>query len=450
MRGLRASTSTRLVLAISACFLAGFLCLGLLVYSQVQRQLDRDTRAFVHADAAELVDLYRASGLAALGAEVARRHADPEDADMFYALADRGGRLLAGDATRAMRCGEAAQWRVQRPAGGGARVFARSVPLGASLCLVTGMRANAADGFLAVMLRAAGYAWLIAVLLGLLSGWMVSRWVAHRLESIEAVATRVGAGELSRRVRPDGSGDAFDRIGQRINAMLDRIGALVDGVRQVTDHIAHDLRTPLTRLRNRIDALRALPQSAHAQLELDAALVETDGLLQTFASLLRLSRLEADATPPLQAEVDLQALARDALELYAPSANDAGLRLRDMTQPARARGDADLLFQMAVNLMDNAVKYGARGGDLVVATGGDARQAWLEVADRGPGIAAADRARAFDRFERLDADRGTPGNGLGLSMARAIARRHRGDIELADNAPGLRVRAWLPGALQPP
>ncbi|HQQ58531.1 MAG TPA: HAMP domain-containing sensor histidine kinase, partial [Thermomonas sp.] len=240
------------------------------------------------------------------------------------------------------------------------------------------------------------------------------------------------------------SGDAFDQVAQRFNAMLDRIEELLSGVRHATDHIAHDLRTPLTRLRNRLEDLRQQQTDPGVQLRLDKALAETDQLLQSFGALLRLARIEAqplEGDAPLQ---DLRELADDAVELYAPIAAERGIRISTQLQTVTVRGDRDQLFQLLVNLLDNALKYAPPGSEVTLSLEAQPDGACLQLADAGPGIPEHERARVFDRFQRLEAHRGSPGVGLGLSLVRAIVAHHGGHIELQDNAPGLRVRVMLP------
>lgn len=436
------STSARLALAVTLSFLLAFSLLGAGVYYAVSALLTADAREVVRADAAGLADLYRDAGRDGLAAELRGRLAAPDDPDAVYALADGDGRSLVGAMPNFAPLRNApARWVSFRE--GDTRVLARLQRLDGDAVLLTGLRTRSQDGFLAMMLRTALIALLVAAALGALIGWLTARWVSRRLRSLDLTAARVGAGELALRARLDGSGDAFDRLAHRFNAMLDRIGELLGGVRHATDHIAHDLRTPLTRLRNRLDQLRERDAPAP---ELDAAIAETDQLLQSFGALLRLARIEAQ--PPLQdaTAVDLQALARDVLELYAPIAAERRIVLRDATAPASVRGDADQLFQLLVNLVDNAVKFAP--ADSAVDLGLDAAGAEvrLELVDRGPGIPAADRERVLDRFVRLEAHRSSPGTGLGLSLVRAIVLRHEGRIELLDAAPGLRVRLFLPRA----
>ena len=338
------STSARLVLAVALAFLAAFLLLGAGVYSRVLASLDRDTREFVRSDAADLLALRRDAGARALLDEVDARSRDPDQDDLLYAVFDRDGRRMAGKPVPHLprRNG----WTSFRDASVAdrPRVIARVVALDDGERLLAGMRTRAEDGFLAAMQRAALLALVLAAACGLLVGWLTSRWVGAKLARLDDTARRIAGGELGLRVPADGSGDPFDRVGARLNAMLDRIDALVDGVRHATDHIAHDLRTPLARMRNRLEELRdAADVDTAGRDALDAALLESDRLLQTFAALLRLSRIEVQASTEAMPELDLGRIAADAVELYAPSAGAEGMRLLDRSTPAPMRGDADQL-----------------------------------------------------------------------------------------------------------
>lgn len=433
------STSARLVFAVSMAFLAAFLLLGAGIYSAVLANLDQDTREFVGSDAAELLDLQQRAGRAALLAEVRARAADPDDADLLYAVIDPRGNLLAGDDVGLALAPRAGWVRFHDPGDPAhPRVLAKLVPLGHGQWLVTGMRLRAEDGFLAIMQRSVLFALVMAAVLGLLVGWLTSQWVGRRLRQLDDTARRIAGGEHGLRVPADGSGDPFDRVGARLNAMLDRIDALMDGVRDATDHIAHDLHTPLTRLRQRLEAIHVANDNGVAPALVDAAIMETDALLQTFAALLRLSRIEGQG-PTMGSVVDLAGIAGDAVELYAPGAAAVGMQVDIEAEPALLVGDPDQLFQVVVNLLDNAMKYAAAGASIRVRTGTTQMGVVLEVADRGPGISVGERDRVFDRFQRLELHRGTPGNGLGLSLVRAIATRHGGRVELHDNQPGLRA-----------
>lgn len=454
------STSARLAASVALAFLVGFALLGGGVYLAVSALLAGDARQVVSADGAGLVELYRDGGAHALAAELRARLAHPNDADAVYALFDPAGAAIVGAPARLpprhdkSRDGAGGRWLEFRmpSSDGGGRVVAWMQPLPDGSVLMAGVKMRSTDRFLALMLRTALAALLVAALLGALVGFSTARWVSRRLRGLDHAAGRVAAGELGLRASTDGSDDAFDRVSLRFNTMLDRIEELLDGVRHATDHIAHDLRTPLTRLRNRLELLRNRDRGSGdgsreaPTADLDAAIAETDQLLQSFAALLRLARIEAQPPADDQPLVDLGAVARDALELYVPIAAERGIALRDAIAPVPApvRGDADQLFQLAINLLDNAVKFSGTGGEVVLALSVEGDEVRLEVADRGPGIAPADRMRVQDRFVRLETHRGTPGTGLGLSLVRAIVLHHRGGIELADNHPGLRVAVRLP------
>jgi Signal transduction histidine kinase len=440
----RASTSRQLMMLVCGAYLLAFLLLAAGIYATVSARMRTDTRAFVDASAEELHSLYRALGRQALLEYVVDGSRDTDRTFMVYSMFDGQGRTLAGRVLPASVAAAGPGWQRFRIRGG-PQIEAQVIRLSGGEYLLVGLEMRAGEWFLDTMARAAGLALLIAPVLALAMGWAISGWIGHRLSVLDRAVEDISAGRLHRRILVDGSGDAFDRIGHSFNEMLDRIGELVDSVRQVSDHIAHDLRTPLTRLRNRLASARAgLPEGSEAASGLDAALADTDQLLQIFSAILRLSRIEAQAQASDLSPVRLDALARDAVDLYAPIAAERGMRIDMDLKPLSLPGDADQLFQMLVNLIDNALKYG-QGGDavrLLLCQEGEAVR--LEVADRGDGIPEAERQRVFDRFHRLDTHRGSEGNGLGLPLARAIVLRHGGQVSLHDNAPGLRVRIDFP------
>jgi signal transduction histidine kinase len=445
------STSARLALWIGALFLVSYLLLGIGLYYAVSRIFAQDLHEVIRLDSDDLVALYRESGHVGLMTEISDRTAAPDDDNAVYELIAKDGRLLAGQFAslpEPARSGTGWIEFDERNGDGVQRVVAKIQPLHDGTRLLTGRRSRNQARFEALVRRTSIYALLAAAGLGGLIGWITARWVARRLESTYDITRRVGAGELALRIPEDDSDDAFDRLAKRINAMLDRIQELLDGVRHATDHIAHDLRTPLTRLRNRLEDMRAdqvRPEQFAA--ELDAATAETDQLLATFSALLRLTRIEAQTAGADDPELAMEPLVLDAVELYAPIAAERGIVLDAKTVPCTLRGDADQLFQLVANLLDNALKYATRGSRVTLHLYDDGDGVFLLVGDHGAGIPAADRERVFDRFVRLEEHRGSAGSGLGLSLVRAIAHRHGGSITLEDNSPGLRVRVQLPHAV---
>jgi signal transduction histidine kinase len=268
------------------------------------------------------------------------------------------------------------------------------------------------------------------------------------------------AGNLSDRIPLHGTSDEFDQLAANLNRMLDQIERLMTAMREVTDDVAHDLRTPLSRLRARLERALVNPAGANptganrsgadppggaSQNEaIRGAIDEADRLLATFNALLRIAELESGARLDQSAPVDLSEVARSAAELYEPVAEEKGFALSVMAEPGvKISGDWHLVSQALGNLLDNALKY-AGGGQIELRVSHEDGQAILEVADQGPGIPEADRENVLDRFVRLEPSRTTPGNGLGLSLVRAIARRHDGSVTLEDNRPGLRVRLEFP------
>ena len=301
--------------------------------------------------------------------------------------------------------------------------------------------------------------WSIAlvVVLGLLGGFFITRRVLKRVDAMTASAQRIMTGDLSGRLPTTGSGDELDRLAEHLNAMLERIEALMHGLKEVSDNIAHDLKTPLTRLRNRSEAaLRAAQSESDYRAALETTIEESDGLIRTFNALLMIARAEAGQARDDIAPFDAAEIARDIGELYEPVAEEKGIDLKVAAEtPAMISGNRELISQALANLVDNAIKYAApaeissangANPEVVVtaANGGD--RVLLSVGDAGPGIPEADRGRAVERFVRLETSRTQPGSGLGLSLASAVARLHGGELRLEDNAPGLRAVMALPRA----
>jgi signal transduction histidine kinase len=287
----------------------------------------------------------------------------------------------------------------------------------------------------------------LMLVLGSVVGWWMSQRMAHRIEAINRTNRDIISGDLSRRIPLQGTNDELDRLAGGLNEMLDRIQALMEDVRRVSDNIAHDLRTPLGRLHNQLDNLRSEVQRAGLDTtSVEQALNESEGLLATFNALLRIARIESRSRTEGFMHVDLTALVFDAAEYYEPLAEARDQTLVVKAAPAvHVVGDPDLLFQAIANLLDNAIKYTPKGGEvqvtMVVKAPGVAE---LSVADTGPGIPAAAYPYVFQRFFRLEASRSTPGSGLGLSLVEAVAHLHGIVIRVSDNSPGTRITLDIP------
>ena len=290
--------------------------------------------------------------------------------------------------------------------------------------------------------------WALFIVGGLgVVGALLLRSVFRRMVANVAVtADAIAAGDLTQRVRLSGRDDEFDRLAEAVNEMLDRIARLMDGVRQVSNAIAHDLRTPIARARARLEdaALHARgEEDLHAAIE--RATADLDGVTAVFQALLRIAEIEAGARRSAFGPVDLAPLLTDLADLYGAVAEDQELRL-ELTVPATLPivGDRELVQQAVANLLDNAVKFAPPGGVVRLAASVEGRAVQIAVADSGPGIAEADRERATERFYRGEAARSTPGSGLGLALVQAVAQLHGGVLRLEDNAPGLLAVLMLP------
>lgn len=291
--------------------------------------------------------------------------------------------------------------------------------------------------------------WLLVI--ATFGGLFVARRLLRRVDAMSAKAATLLQEDLTGRLPLSGADDELDRLARNLNAMLDRIASLMAGIRQVSDNIAHDLRTPLTRLRNNAEqALQLDDGEEGCRAALEQVIDEADGLIRIFNALLMIARAESQSSRENFTDLDAAELARDMAELYEPAAEEKGVALQvEAPAPAPIRGQRELIGQALANLIDNALKYSAPdvpGATAVVtiSVALDDNKVEIAVADRGPGIPEAERARVLERFVRLEASRSRPGSGLGLSLAAAVARLHDGTLRIEDNAPGLRVVLVLP------
>ncbi len=297
----------------------------------------------------------------------------------------------------------------------------------------------------------------IMVLLAFVGGLVLSRRTVRNIERINQTARSIMSGNLSRRVEITNRNDDFDQLAANLNQMLDRIQTLMEDIRRVSDNIAHDLRTPLTRLRQHMEeARRQVDSESISAISLESSIREADSLLTTFNALLRIARIEAGQVTTDFAVLDYRTLVEDVVEFYEPLAEEKKQFLTvDAGNTIKTMGDRDLLFQALANVIENAIKYTQESGHISVVLSQLDNDAVITIADNGPGIPAEERERVFRRFYRLDRSRSTAGNGLGLSMVAAVVTMHQGQIRLMDNDPGLKTVMQFPllggvGSVDPP
>jgi signal transduction histidine kinase len=343
--------------------------------------------------------------------------------------------------------------RLEAPEGAEHRALVRVVQLPGGFHLLVGRDLDERERLFGIIVNAGQWSLALVIVLGLIGGFFVSRRVLSRIDAMTGTAQTIMAGDLSGRLPVAGTGDELDRLADNVNAMLERIEALMRGLKEVSDNIAHDLKTPLTRLRNRCEqALRSASGEASYRAALESTIAESDDLIRTFDALLMIARAESGQARENMTDFDASEIARDVGELYEPVADEKGIALKiDAPAAAPVRGNRELVSQALANLIDNAIKYAGPNGkvngvpaEIVVKAGNDGERITLSVADHGPGIPDADRGRVVERFVRLEQSRSEPGSGLGLSLASAVARLHGGELKLEDNHPGLRTTIALP------
>ena len=331
------------------------------------------------------------------------------------------------------------------------RALVRLSVLPGGFRLLVGRDFEERDRLRQILAAPARWALLVIVVMGIAGALFIARRVLKRIDGMTATSERIMTGDLTGRLPVAGSGDEFDRLANSLNTMLERIEGLMAGVKHVSDNIAHDLKTPLTRLRNQAEeALRSARNEGDYRSALEATIEESDALIRTFDALLMISRAEAGEVRSHMVDFDAAEATQSVAELYEPLAEEKGLSLVvNAAPPLPAHGNRELVGQALANLLDNAIKHGepaeSGAGDVTIETRADGPRVLFIVSDRGPGIPETDRTRVLERFVRLEASRSRPGAGLGLSLAAAVARLHSGELRLEDNAPGLRVTLAIPG-----
>ncbi len=444
-----------LIFILFAASLLGYLALN------TRRLITEQITSTIESEIKTLTEQYEQGGLRRLFFAVQIRSRRPGSS--LYLVTTPNGEGLAGNIS-ALEPGvldhpgwrETSYRRLEAPGaaeGTEHRALVEVVQLGGFHVLV-GRDLEERERLYGIISNAGRWSFALVVVLGLVGGFFVSRRVLSRIDAMTGTAQVIMAGDLAGRLPVAGSGDELDRLADAVNAMLDRIVALMHGLSEVSDNIAHDLKTPLTRLRNRCEqALRGSTGEADYRAALEYTIEESDELIRTFDALLMIARAESGHARDDMTEFDAAEIARDVGELYEPLAEEKGLALKvDAATAAPVRGNRELVSQALANLVDNAIKYAAPGklngqpAEIMVKTGREGERITLSVEDRGPGIPEADRGRVVERFVRLEQSRSEPGSGLGLSLASAVARLHGGELKLEDNHPGLKSTIALPRA----
>jgi signal transduction histidine kinase len=441
------------VFALFAAFLVGYFALN------TRRLINEQIVGTVDTEVTALTDQYNQAGIRRLVVIVDVRSRRPGSS--LYLVTTPTGEGLAGN-VGSLEPGilehngwvETAYRRLEDPESAEHNALVRVSRLPGGIRLLVGRDLDERERMFHIVTVAGRWSVALVVVLGVLGGIFVSRRVLNRVEAMTATAQTIMAGDLSGRLSVTGSGDEFDRLALNLNGMLERIESLMRGLKEVTDNVAHDLKTPLTRLRNRAEAaLRMGKTDGDYRGVLEETIEESEGLIRTFDALLMIARAESGEIRDGMAEFDIADVARDVGELYEPLAEDKGLKLQiETNQHATVKGNRELVSQALANLVDNAIKYAAPGAKqangeragIVVETSADKDHIMLSVSDHGPGIPAGDRSRVVERFVRLEQSRTEPGSGLGLSLVSAVARLHGGELKLEDNAPGLTARIALP------
>jgi signal transduction histidine kinase len=460
------TTAFRLTLAY--LFLFALFAASLLGYFawNTRRLITEQIATTVNAETGEITEIFARRGLRGLVFTIGNRALRP-GANLYLVTTPTGQAIggnvgsLAPGVMATTGWSETAYRRLDEQDTADHRALVHVTELSNGFRLLIGRDLEERRRLFGIVAKAAQWSLLVVVVLGLGGGIFVARRVLRRIDAMTGTTQRIMAGDLSGRLPVGRSGDELDRLAENLNAMLERIETLMMGLKEVSDNIAHDLKTPLTRLRNRAEeALARSGSEAEYRGALERTIEESDGLIRTFNALLMIARAESGQARGNMTDFDAAEVASGIHELYEPLAEDSGVILRVKTGPASLHGNRELISQALANLVENAIKYGtpvpaARplGADAV--TGADAKeiliearrdggQVLLSVTDHGPGIPEADRKHAVERFVRLETSRTQPGSGLGLSLASAVATLHGGELRLGDAHPGLSATLAIP------
>jgi signal transduction histidine kinase len=449
------SGAFRLALLFVVIFAVGAITLVAAVNVAVTRYASQTTRSALVDESTLLRGEAQARGRDALGQLILRRQRIVHAHQFLYLLVDPQGHPVAGDlpaASAKIGWGEATiaePAEPNEPSDGQDTVRTYGVQLADGSRLIVGRDTSDLDELSDWLRLVTIWSGVGITMLAVVGGLLIASVFLRRLDRVNRSLQEIMDGRLEERVPAIGMGDEFDRLTGNLNLMLDRNQALMDGLRQVSTDIAHDLRTPLSRLRQHLDSMRDLTRPEDLQGAIDHALTQVDDVLSTFHALLRIGQIEGGAGRARFEPVDLSAVMDRVWLAYETAAEDAGKILSAQIAPEIVvNGDPQLLTQLFANLVENALRHGGDKAQISLSLSEDGSTVSAVVADNGPGIAANERSRVLRRFYRLDASRSTPGSGLGLALVVAISELHGATLSLSDNCPGLSVEVRIPRTFQ--
>jgi signal transduction histidine kinase len=457
---LASSLIFRLTTLYVILFAASVAILFALVWLVTSRSMLAQIAANVRREAISLADEYRATGAAAAAASIERRL--QRGGLAYYLLQGRNGVWIAGNIAPVspvlgpldlrVRLQSRAEDDRNQAAADLRDAIGYGVLVGDGTFVLAGEDVRRLEAARRAILTAFAAGGGLSVVLAILGGLVLSRGFLRRVESVNETARMIMAGQLEARAPVREHGDELDRLAANLNAMLDRIQSLMESLKQVSSDVAHDLRTPLARLRQNLETARATAQTTEEfRASTDAAIRETEGLLDTFSALLRIAQIGSGSRKGGFAKVDLSELFVFVATTFAPVAEDHGQKLvSDIEGGATISGDRELLLQLTTNLVENAIRHTPKGTTIEIKVRRHGGEVIARVADNGPGIPAEERAKVFRRFYRLEASRTTPGSGLGLALVAAVAELHGARVYLLDHAPGLVAEVrFMEAAVEP-
>jgi signal transduction histidine kinase len=436
------TSSFRLTLLYAALFSTSALLLFAVIFWTTSFYMTNQLDDAIDSDRTELQQGLSTGGLPRLSEMIRDRVDQMPLGPIVYLLQDAGGAVLAGNLPSMQPRTGTFDFDLPAPRAGHLHsIRARGVVLPSGDYLVVGADAHPLDEMREWILRAFGWGFAITLLLAFGGGALISNGLLRRVETISRAARAIMEGNLSRRIPARGVDDEFDHLAGSLNAMLERTERSIEGMRQVSSDIAHDLRTPLTRLRQHLELGRRRARSLdELRIAIDRSIAEVDDILETFGALLRIAQVESSAHRDHFGTVDFSELLNGVAELYHPMAEEKRQRFAVEIEPRLCLfGDRELVAQMVANLLENAMRHSPAEASIALTARRMRDDIEIAVADNGPGIPASERDKVFRRFYRLEASRTTPGSGLGLSLVAAVAALHGAEITLADNNPGLRA-----------